>query len=130
VVSIGIAAPTSAPIYLADSLGYFEQQGLNVEVKLVPNAYLSLAAGQIQYGLVGISQVITLDTEIQDPVVITTGYIQVFFVRAESQAIPGSFNLFFIQEPLAQGIEQLDGLGALTVVGDGHETPGPADLEV
>jgi NitT/TauT family transport system substrate-binding protein len=58
VFSIGIAAPTSAPVYLADSLGYFKQQGLNVDVKLVPNAYLSLAAGQIQYGLVSVSQVI------------------------------------------------------------------------
>jgi NitT/TauT family transport system substrate-binding protein len=58
VFSIGIAAPTSAPVYLADSLGYFKQQGLNVDVKIVPNAYLSLAAGQIQYGLVTVSQVI------------------------------------------------------------------------
>jgi NitT/TauT family transport system substrate-binding protein len=58
VVSIGIAAPTSAPVYLADSLGYFKEQGLNAEIKIIPNAYLSLAAGQIQYGLIGISQLI------------------------------------------------------------------------
>jgi NitT/TauT family transport system substrate-binding protein len=57
-MSIGIAAPTSAPVYLADSLGYFKQQGLDVNVKIIPNAYLSLAAGQIQYGLVGTSQLI------------------------------------------------------------------------
>jgi NitT/TauT family transport system substrate-binding protein len=57
-MSIGIAAPTSAPVYLASSLGYFKQQGLNVNVKIIPNAYLSLAAGQIQYGLVGTSQLI------------------------------------------------------------------------
>ncbi len=29
-MSIGIAAPTSAPVYIADALGYFKQQGLNV----------------------------------------------------------------------------------------------------
>jgi NitT/TauT family transport system substrate-binding protein len=57
-MSIGIAAPTSAPVYIADALGYFKQQGLNVNVKIIPNAYLSLAAGQIQYGLVGVSQLV------------------------------------------------------------------------
>jgi NitT/TauT family transport system substrate-binding protein len=60
-MSIGIAAPTSAPVYIADALGYFKQQGLNVNVKIIPNAYLSLAAGQIQYGLVGVSQVVQAD---------------------------------------------------------------------
>src|SRR5882757_2197090 len=54
-MSIGIAAPTSAPVYIADALGYFKKQGLNVNVKIIPNAYLSIAAGQIQYGLVGVS---------------------------------------------------------------------------
>jgi NitT/TauT family transport system substrate-binding protein len=57
-MSITIAAPTSAPVYLADSLGYFKQQGLNVNVKIIPNSYQSIAAGQIQYGLVGVAQVI------------------------------------------------------------------------
>jgi ABC-type nitrate/sulfonate/bicarbonate transport system substrate-binding protein len=57
-MSIGIAAPTSAPVYIADALGYFKKQGLNVNVKIIPNAYLSIAAGQIQYGLVGVSQVV------------------------------------------------------------------------
>jgi NitT/TauT family transport system substrate-binding protein len=57
-MSIAIAAPTSAPIYLADTLGYFKQQGLDVNVKLIPNAYMSLAAGQIQYGLIGVSQLV------------------------------------------------------------------------
>jgi NitT/TauT family transport system substrate-binding protein len=58
IISIGIAAPTSAPVYLADTLNYFKKQGLNVQVKIIPNAYMSLAAGQIQYGLVGVSQLI------------------------------------------------------------------------
>jgi NitT/TauT family transport system substrate-binding protein len=57
-MSIAIAAPTSAPIYLADTLGYFKQQGLDVNVKIIPNAYMSLAAGQIQYGLIGVSQLV------------------------------------------------------------------------
>jgi NitT/TauT family transport system substrate-binding protein len=57
-MSVTIAAPTSAPVYLAQSLGYFKQQGLNVNVKIIPNSYESIAAGQIQYGLVGVSQVL------------------------------------------------------------------------
>lgn len=57
-LSITIAAPTSAPVYIAQSLGYFKQHGLDVNVKLVPDSYESLATGQIQFGLVGVSQVI------------------------------------------------------------------------
>jgi NitT/TauT family transport system substrate-binding protein len=57
-MSITIAAPTSAPVYIAQSLGYFKQQGLNVNVKIIPNAYESLATGQIQFGLIGVSQVV------------------------------------------------------------------------
>jgi len=58
ILSITIAAPTSAPVYIAQSLGYFKQQGLDVNVKIIPNSYESLAAGQIQFGLVGVSQVV------------------------------------------------------------------------
>lgn len=57
-MSITLAAPTSAPVYLAQSLGYFKQEGLNVNVKIIPNSYQSLAAGQIQFGLIGITQVV------------------------------------------------------------------------
>jgi NitT/TauT family transport system substrate-binding protein len=57
-MSITLAAPTSAPVYLAQSLGYFKQQGLNVNVKIIPNSFQSLAAGQIQFGLIGVSQVV------------------------------------------------------------------------
>jgi len=56
-MSITIAAPTSAPVDLAQSLGYFKQQGLAVNVKIIPNSYQSIAVGQIQFGLVGVSQV-------------------------------------------------------------------------
>jgi ABC-type nitrate/sulfonate/bicarbonate transport system substrate-binding protein len=61
-LSITIAAPTSAPVYLAESLGYFKQEGLNVNVKIIPNSYESLAAGQIQYGLIGVSQVLQAES--------------------------------------------------------------------
>jgi NitT/TauT family transport system substrate-binding protein len=57
-MSITLAAPTSAPVYLAQSLGYFKQQGLNVNIKIIPNSYQSIAAGQIQMGLIGVSQVV------------------------------------------------------------------------
>jgi NitT/TauT family transport system substrate-binding protein len=57
-MALTIAAPTSAPAYIAQSLGYFKQQGLNVKVKITPEANESLATGQIQFGLIGVAQVI------------------------------------------------------------------------
>jgi NitT/TauT family transport system substrate-binding protein len=57
-MAITIAAPTSAPVYIAQSLGYFKQQGLNVNVKIIPNADDSIAAGQIQFGDIGVAQVV------------------------------------------------------------------------
>lgn len=57
-LALTIAAPTSAPVYIAQTRGYFKQQGLNVNVKIIPDAYESLAAGQIQFGLIGVSQVV------------------------------------------------------------------------
>jgi NitT/TauT family transport system substrate-binding protein len=57
-LALTIAAPTSAPAYVAEALGYFKQQGLNVKIKIIPDAYESLATGQIQFGLIGVSQVV------------------------------------------------------------------------
>jgi ABC-type nitrate/sulfonate/bicarbonate transport system substrate-binding protein len=57
-LALTIAAPTSAPVYIAQSLGYFKQQGLKVNVKIIPDAYESLATGQIQFGSIGVSQVL------------------------------------------------------------------------
>src|SRR6201994_1729723 len=57
-MSVTIAAPNSAPVYLAQSLGYFKQEGLNVNVKIIPNSYQSIAAGQIQFGLIGTTQAV------------------------------------------------------------------------
>lgn len=51
-VSVSIAAPAAAPIFLADTLGYFEEEGLNVEVKEIANASLQIATSQVQYGAV------------------------------------------------------------------------------
>jgi NitT/TauT family transport system substrate-binding protein len=51
-VSVSIAAPSAAPIYLADRLGYFKDEGLNVEVREIANASLQIATGQVQYGAV------------------------------------------------------------------------------
>ena len=57
-LALTIAAPTSAPVYVAQSLGYFKKQGLDVNVKIIPDAYESLATGQIQFGSIGVSQVL------------------------------------------------------------------------
>jgi NitT/TauT family transport system substrate-binding protein len=51
-VSVSIAAPSAAPIFLADTLGYFKEEGLNVEVREIANASLQVATGQVQYGAV------------------------------------------------------------------------------
>ncbi|HEY1704542.1 MAG TPA: ABC transporter substrate-binding protein [Trebonia sp.] len=57
-LALTIAAPTSAPVYVAQSQGFFKQQGLNVTVRIIPDAYESLATGQIQFGLIGVSQAV------------------------------------------------------------------------
>jgi ABC-type nitrate/sulfonate/bicarbonate transport system substrate-binding protein len=57
-IAIQVAAPPSASVYLADSLGYFKQQGLDVKISIVANNSLQLATGQLHYGIVGTSQLI------------------------------------------------------------------------
>jgi NitT/TauT family transport system substrate-binding protein len=51
-VSVSIAAPSAAPVFLADTLNYFEEEGLNVEVREIANASLQVATGQVQFGQV------------------------------------------------------------------------------
>ncbi|WP_405791616.1 ABC transporter substrate-binding protein [Streptomyces sp. NBC_01506] len=57
-ISVSVAAPANAPIFLADELGYFEDEGLDVKVQTVANASMQLATGKIQYGAVNTSTVI------------------------------------------------------------------------
>lgn len=67
-VSVSIAAPANAPIFLADELGYFEDEGLDVKVQIIANASLQIAAGKVQYGAVNTSTVIQAaaqDTKLQ-----------------------------------------------------------------
>src|SRR5882757_10885641 len=54
-VSVSIAAPSAGPVYLANALGYFKDEGLNVQVKEIANASLQIATGQVKYGLVNTS---------------------------------------------------------------------------
>jgi NitT/TauT family transport system substrate-binding protein len=50
-IAASVAAVSSGPIFLADALGYFKQQGLDVNVKTSSISILdNIAAGQIQYG--------------------------------------------------------------------------------
>jgi ABC-type nitrate/sulfonate/bicarbonate transport system substrate-binding protein len=56
--AIQVAAPPSASVYLADSLGYFKQQGIDVKITIVANNYLQLATGKLHYGIVGTTQLI------------------------------------------------------------------------
>jgi NitT/TauT family transport system substrate-binding protein len=58
IVSVSVAAPANAPVFLADELGYFRKQGLNVEVKTVANASLQIATGKVPYGAVNTSTVL------------------------------------------------------------------------
>jgi len=57
-IAIQVAAPPSASVYLADSLGYFKQQGLTVKISIVANNSLQLATGQLHYGVVGTTQLV------------------------------------------------------------------------
>src|SRR5882757_3224457 len=54
-VSVSIAAPSAGPVYLANALGYFKDEGLKVEVKEIANASLQIATGKVQFGLVNTS---------------------------------------------------------------------------
>src|SRR5258707_6528485 len=78
---------------------------------------------------IGISQMVVPNRKIKYPVVIPAGYVQVFFVLAESQAIPGPFYFFFIQHLFTPRVEQLDRLRTLPVVRDGHQASASAYLE-
>ncbi|WP_210589156.1 ABC transporter substrate-binding protein [Streptomyces sp. GESEQ-35] len=62
-VSVSIAAPANAPIFLADELGYFKDEGLDVKVETIANASLQIATGKVQYGAVNTSTVIQAATQ-------------------------------------------------------------------
>ncbi len=79
-IAIQVAAPPSAPVYLADSLGYFKKQGLDVKISIVANNSLQLATGQLHYGIVGTTQMIQAaekGTGLQEicPTVTTPNYV-------------------------------------------------------
>lgn len=57
-IAVQVAAPPSASVYLADELGYFKKQGLDVKVQIVPNSAQQLATGQFKYGVLGTTQTI------------------------------------------------------------------------
>ena len=63
IMSVAVAAPANAPIFLADELGYFKDEGLNVKVQTIANASLQLATGKIQYGAVNTTTVIPAVTQ-------------------------------------------------------------------
>jgi ABC-type nitrate/sulfonate/bicarbonate transport system substrate-binding protein len=79
-IAVQVAAPPSASVYLADDLGYFTQQGLDVKVQIVANNALQLATGQFKYGVVGTTSTITASangTGLQQicPTVSTPNYV-------------------------------------------------------
>jgi ABC-type nitrate/sulfonate/bicarbonate transport system substrate-binding protein len=57
-IAVQVAAPPSASVYLADDLGYFKKQGLDVKVQIVANNALQIATGQFKYGVLGTTQTI------------------------------------------------------------------------
>ncbi|MET8829723.1 ABC transporter substrate-binding protein [Streptomyces sp. NPDC004610] len=63
IVSVSIAAPANAPIFLADEMGYFKDEGLDVKVETIANASLQIATGKVQFGAVNTSTVIQSTTQ-------------------------------------------------------------------
>ncbi|MFD6517665.1 ABC transporter substrate-binding protein [Rhodococcus sp. NPDC060176] len=61
--SFSIAAPASAPLLLAEEMGYFSDQGLTVELKEIANASLQIAADNIDMGGVNTTTLIQSATE-------------------------------------------------------------------
>jgi NitT/TauT family transport system substrate-binding protein len=104
-MSITIAAPTSAPVYIAQSLGYFKQQGLNVNVKIIPNAYESLAAGQIQFGDIGVAQEVqaaSAGTPLQQICVTETSPSYVMAVSQKTMSAKGITASMSLKETLTK----------------------------
>ncbi|MFE4669008.1 ABC transporter substrate-binding protein [Streptomyces sp. NPDC056716] len=63
IVSVSIAAPANAPIFLADEMGFFKDEGLDVTVETIANASLQIATGKVQFGAVNTSTVIQSTTQ-------------------------------------------------------------------
>jgi NitT/TauT family transport system substrate-binding protein len=104
-LSITIAAPTSAPVYIAQSLGYFKQQGLNVNVKIIPDAYESLATGQIQFGDIGVAQVVqaaSSGTPLQQICVTETSPSYVMAVSQKTMSAKGITATMSLKETLTK----------------------------
>src|SRR5258708_17151718 len=85
-----------------------------------------IGPGSAQFNGIDSSQLIIPDSIFQDPVIVAAGSIEPFFIFAEGDASPGFRDDHAVQLAVGPGIYQLDGLGTLSVVGDGRELPRPA----
>jgi len=79
-IAVQVAAPPSASVYLADDLGYFKKQGLDVNIQIVANNALQIATGQFKYGVLGTTstvQAAAKGTGLQQicPMVSTPSYV-------------------------------------------------------
>lgn len=104
-LALTVAAPTSAPTYVAQSLGYFKQQGLNVNVKITPDAYESVATGQIQFASIGVSQVLQAasnGTQLQQICVTQTSPDYVLAVSQKTMDAKGITSSMSLKETLTK----------------------------
>jgi len=127
-VAVTIAAPSAAPIFLADTLGYFKQEGLNVEVKLIANNSLQIATSQVQYGQISTHTLMQAASEDIGLQAVCVTQVDPSYVLAVSERT-------WDQRGLTESMtlrEQLTALKGehITAVGGGTVNPGAKLLEV
>ena len=80
-VKVGVADLaifSNFPIELADNLGYFKDEGLNVEIvgfKTGPQTVQAVVAGEVQFGFNGIDQVVNVRAAGKDVKVVGTSMV-------------------------------------------------------
>jgi len=127
VIAISIAAPAAAPIFLADALGYFKQEGLNVEVKQIANNSLQIATSQVHYGQISTHTLMQSASE-------DIGLQAVCVTQVDPSYILAVSERTWKQRGLTESMtlrEQLTALKGehITAVGGGIVNPGPKLLE-
>jgi len=126
-VSVSIAAPSAGPVYLANALGYFKDEGLNVEVKEIANASLQIATGQVKYGLVNTTTLMQSASENIGLQAVCITQVDPSYILAVSDAVWNKHGLTEAM-PLKDKLAALKG-EKITAVGGRTTNPGAKLLE-
>lgn len=126
-VSVSIAAPSAGPVFLANTLGYFKDEGLNIEVKELANASLQIATGQVKYGLVNTTTLIQSASEDIGLQAVCITQIDPSYILAVSDGVWNKHGLTEAM-PLKDKLAALKG-EKITAVGGRTTNPGAKLLE-